>query len=154
MGRIEEFGFQNVRLRTHQAKQSGHFGDATGPGNQAKGNFRQSKLNFLVVHCNPVMANQGHFPTTTERRPIDTTHHRHAQRFQSAEVFLHGLDFSEDLRAIRCLGPHQPFEVCTREEGGLVGREHDASDCRLVGEHLGRDDTQVFLPIQAHGVDG
>jgi hypothetical protein len=30
MRRIEEPGFQNVGLRTHQAKQSGHLGDAAG----------------------------------------------------------------------------------------------------------------------------
>ena len=61
--RIEEFAFQHIRLRTQQAQNARHFGDAARARNQPQIDFWKAELNFWVVHRNAVMPDKGQLQT-------------------------------------------------------------------------------------------
>ena len=67
---VKQLAFQQVRLRAQQAQQARHFGNSACAGNQAQRNLWQAKLNFGVVHRNPVVPDQRQFPAAAKCRAV------------------------------------------------------------------------------------
>ena len=158
LGGVEELAFQDVGLRAHQAQQARHLGHAGGAGHQAQRDLGQAELDLGVGHGDAVVGDQGHLPPAAQRGAVEAGHDRDAQRFQSAKVRLHALDFAERGGGIGGREAHGGFEVSTGKKAGLGRCQHDAferdAQAFAVAQHLGRHLAQLLLPLAAHGVDG
>ena len=162
MYQTETFGFgwrknlalDQVGLRTYQAQVARHLGHTAGAGQQAQCHLGQTELDFAVVYGDAVVAHQRHLPATAQCCAVDQRHHRLAQRLDGAEVLLQAFDLGIDGGGVAGLEAHGRFEVGTRKKGGFGRGQQDAGDGILVLEHLLSQDRYVFLPLQAHGVDG
>ena len=130
-----------------------HLGHACGTWQQAQRDFGHAELNFVVVHSNAVMADQGHLPSATQGRAVQAAHHRFTQTFDDKKILFDLLDARKHVLRIAGLQAHRGLQVSPGEEGGFIGRENDAVDRVFVCQYLGSQRRHVLAPLCAHGVD-